>query len=72
MNTGVGFHTLLQKIFPTMGSNLSPEAPALQVDSLPMNHLGTPTNDAKWSQNDTYFEYDRSRLFQTFSYGSLL
>ena len=39
-NTGVGYHFLLQRIFPTQGSN-----PCLlhwQVDSLPLSHLGSP------------------------------
>ena len=39
-NTGVGFHFLLQGIFPTQESN-----PCLlhwQVDSLPLSHLGSP------------------------------
>ena len=32
-STGVGCHFLLQRIFPTQGSNLGP--PALQADALP-------------------------------------
>ena len=38
-NTGVGFHSLLQGIFHTQGSN-----PHLywQADSLPLNHPGSP------------------------------
>ena len=42
-NTGVGCHTLLQRKFPTQGSN-----PGLlhllhwQVNSIPLSHLGTP------------------------------
>ena len=35
-NTGVGFHFLLQRIFPTQESNLCHE------DSLPLSHLGSP------------------------------
>ena len=40
-NTGVGRHALLQRIFPTQGS-IEPESPALQVDSLPLSHGGSP------------------------------
>ena len=39
-NTGVGCHVLLQGIFPTQGSK--PMSPALQADSLPLNHQGSP------------------------------
>ena len=38
-NTGVGYHALLQEIFPTQGSN-----PCLlywQVGSLPLSHWGS-------------------------------
>ena len=38
-NSGVSCHFLLQDIFPTKGSNPSP---ALQVDSFPLSHLGSP------------------------------
>ena len=38
-NTGVGYHALLQRIFPTQGSN--PGLP-LQVDSLPAEPQGKP------------------------------
>ena len=44
-NTGVGCHALLQGIFPTHGSKLrllSPAFPALQADTLPWSHLGSP------------------------------
>ena len=37
-NTGVDCHFLLQESFPTQGLNLS----LLQVDSLPLHHLGSP------------------------------
>ena len=37
----VGCHAILQGIFPT--ELLSPAAPVLQVDSLPLNHWGSPT-----------------------------
>ena len=33
---------LLQGIFQTQGLNLSPAAPALEVDSLPLSHWGSP------------------------------
>ena len=36
-NTGVGYHFLLQGIFPTQGSK-----PSLQADLLPLHHLGSP------------------------------
>ena len=39
-NTGVGCHFLLQGIFLTQGSN--PVSPALQADSLPLSHQGSP------------------------------
>ena len=39
--TGVGYHFLLQGIFLTQGSN--PSLLHLQVDSLPLNHLGIHT-----------------------------
>ena len=39
-NTGVGCHFLLQGIFPTQGSN--PHLLHWQVDSLSLNHLGSP------------------------------
>ena len=41
-NTGVGCHALLQGVFPTQGLNPSMST-ALQVDSLPLNHLGSPS-----------------------------
>ena len=39
--TGVGFHALLQGIFPTQESNSS-VSPAVQVDSLPLSHWASP------------------------------
>ena len=39
MNTGVGYHFLLQEIFPTQGSNLC--LLDWQADSLPPSHLGS-------------------------------
>ena len=39
-NTGVGYHFLLQRIFPAQGSNLG--SPALQADSLPSEPPGKP------------------------------
>ena len=43
-NTAVGCHALLQGIFPTQGLNphLLWTAPALQLDSLPLSHQGSP------------------------------
>ena len=40
LNTGVGFHTLLQEIFPTQG--LNPRLLHWQADSLPLSHKGSP------------------------------
>ena len=49
-NTGVGCHFLLQRIFPTRGSN--PGLPCLlcwQTDHLPLSHLGSPINSfTRW------------------------
>ena len=39
-NTGVGYHALLQGIFPNPG--IKPGSPALQVDSLPSEPPGKP------------------------------
>ena len=39
-NTGVGSHSLLQRIFPTQRSK--PESPTLQADSLPAEPPGKP------------------------------
>ena len=39
-NTGVGCHFLLQRVFPTQGSN--PLLLHWQVDSLPLSHQGSP------------------------------
>ena len=41
-DTDVGCHTLLQRIFPTQGSN--PGSPSLQPDSLPSESPGKPKN----------------------------
>ena len=41
-NSGVGGLSLLQRIFPTQGSN--PDSPTLQVDSLPAEPPGKPMN----------------------------
>ena len=39
---GVGYHYLLQVIFPIQGSNLRPPASsALRADSLPVSHWGS-------------------------------
>ena len=42
-NTGVGYHALLQQIFPTQAELMSPVAPALQADSSPLSHWGSPS-----------------------------
>ena len=39
---GVGFQALLQGMFLTQGWNLSPAAPELQADSLPLSHWEAP------------------------------
>ena len=39
-NTGVGCHSLVQRIFPTQESNQGP--PSLEADSLPSEPLGKP------------------------------
>ena len=47
-NSGVGFHSLLQAIFPTQ--RLNPHFLCLlhwQVDSLPLNHWGSPNHLTK-------------------------
>ena len=56
-NSGVGIHSFLQGIFPTQGSNpcLLPLL-ALQTDSLPLSHQGSPLQSSKtgsksWSHN---------------------
>ena len=47
-NSGVSSHALLQGIFPTYGSkHTSPVSPALQADSLPLIHQGSPEFLAK-------------------------
>ena len=48
-NTGVGCHTLLQKMFPTQGWN--PSLPTLQVDSLPSEPQAKPMNTGVNSQS---------------------
>ena len=40
----MGCHALLQGIFPTQGSDMSPVAPAWQTDSLLLSHHGSPRN----------------------------
>ena len=40
-NTGVGYHFLLQGIFPTQG--LNPQLLHWQADSLPLSHPGCPS-----------------------------
>ena len=41
----MGCHFLLQRIFPTQGSNL--ESPALQADALPSEPPGKPLNGSR-------------------------
>ena len=42
-NTGVDCHALLQGNLPDPGIEImSPVAPTLQVDSSPLNHMGSP------------------------------
>ena len=48
-NTGVGCHVLLQGIFLTQGSN--PSLLHWQVGSLPLNHLGSPYQGARFVSN---------------------
>ena len=45
-NTGVGYHSLLQGIFPTQGSNLG--SPALQADPLPSEPPEKPEAEVYW------------------------
>ena len=45
-NTGLGCRALLQVIFLTQGSNLSPVSPALQADSLPLSLWGNSATDS--------------------------
>ena len=40
--TGVGHHVLLQGIFQTPIEPMSSVSPALQADSLPLSHWGSP------------------------------
>ena len=43
-NTRVGYHSLVQEIFPTQGSNLHLlHLLPWQADSLPLSHLGSPS-----------------------------
>ena len=42
-NTGVGYHFLLEGIFPTQGLNVC--LLDWQADSLPLSHRGSPTQD---------------------------
>ena len=53
--TGVGFHALLQGIFPILGSN-----PCLlhwQADSLPLHHQGSPSFNVTSSVNISAFPF---------------
>ena len=53
-NTRVACHFLLQKIFPSQG--LNPGLLRLQVDSLPVNHQGSPYIDRHMFISHTYYE----------------
>ena len=46
-NIGVGCHFLLQGIFLSLGSN--PHLLQCQMDSLPLNHLGSPTEGLSYT-----------------------
>ena len=43
-NTGVGYHALLQGIFPTQGSNPGLDSLPSEADSLPSEPPGKPKN----------------------------
>ena len=63
-NTGVGSHSLLQRIFPTQGSNLG--SPALQANSLPAE----PTRKAQiFSKMDEILETDQIEFIDYFFEG---
>ena len=73
-NTGVGYHFVLQGIFPTQGSN--PHLLYWHADSLPLSHLGSPFGlfiiDKKnlpanrggnhWVSYETFTQRDRDLL----------
>ena len=51
-STGVGCHPLLQGLFLIQG--LNPHLLHWQGDSLPLSHLGSPSNHVIWSLNYLY------------------
>ena len=53
-NTGIACHFLLQGISPTQGSN--PCHLHWQVNSLPLNHLGSPPWGDRFNQSHSYME----------------
>ena len=62
-NTGVGCHALLQRIFPTQGSN--PRLSCLlhwQVDSLPLCHLGSCLPYSSSQKHDLRWQTKRYNL----------
>ena len=62
-NTGVGCHVLLQRIFPTQGSN--PRLSCLlhwQVDSLPLCHLGSCLPYSSSQKHDLRWQTKRYNL----------
>ena len=70
-NTGVGRLSLLQRTLPHPG--IEPRSPALQVDSLPLNHQGNPrilewvacpfSSGSSWPRNRTGVSWIAGRFF---------
>ena len=50
-NPGVGFHFLLQRIFPTQGQN--PHLLRWQADSLPLSYQGSPCDSTQDDKDET-------------------
>ena len=67
---GVGRHSLGQGIFPTQGSNL--RLPHRQVDSLPLNHQGSPSHSQVPAVSKilgkTGLQWDLHNLISLFTY----
>ena len=56
-NAGVGCHFLLSGIFLTPNPGIKPASPALEVDSLPLSHLGSPTGNIQlYTRGDLFWE----------------
>ena len=56
-NTGVGYHFLLQRIFPTPGLNLRLLCLLnWQADSSPLSHLGSPTSYIRIYMSPDYYQ----------------